>query len=48
MLEGGLQFTRRRLRIARRPPDHPFLCELSSAQQPDEASTKSVDFAKDQ
>src|SRR5213083_2940381 len=27
-------------------PDHPFLCEVFVCGQPDETSTKSVDFAK--
>jgi hypothetical protein len=47
MLERGLQFTRRRSRIAQRRPITPFFARFRLREEPDEASTKSVDFAKD-
>jgi hypothetical protein len=48
MLERGLQFTERRSHTAQRRLITPFFARFRLSEEPDEAGTKSVDFAKDQ
>jgi len=45
MLERGLQFTRRRSRISQRRLISPLSLRGFVCREPDEAGTKSVDFA---